>query len=149
MWSLRFWSSFIRGRSEFAVRPSLVVARAPEPDEVIWENLEQDDRHEAKVEMQANALLKLLILGGVTSLSLAKWLASLITFSSHFHVLDMLVDILVRQVISFGGALAQHANCERISCPAPIQLAGIHHFALPRILVWAVDNSACVAQNYA
>jgi hypothetical protein len=46
------WSAWVRcvRACIVQVRPSLVVSSAPEPGEVLWENLQVDDEHEARVE---------------------------------------------------------------------------------------------------
>lgn len=67
-----FWCSCLLNKGNKPVKPAVIVTAAPEPSEVLWENLQVDDEHEAKVENTANILIPLLIFGGLVAIVLMR-----------------------------------------------------------------------------
>ena len=69
-----FWCACLLSNSSSLQRSNVVVESAPEPSEVLWENLQLDDEHESRVELVSTVLTVLLVLFGLVILVTCKLL---------------------------------------------------------------------------
>lgn len=113
-----FWCACMLNKGQRPVTPSVIVTAAPEPSEVLWENLQVSDEQELKVETMAKILLPLLVATGLVAIVLAKGMKMVFIDALLYVEWGDYVELGIKQVMTGCGELQPRTiRCAHITCP--------------------------------